>query len=51
MNKGIVIGGNATDRAVLEFVSSFSEERIGIQKINVIPFSSAEKFMATTVSR
>jgi len=47
----IAIGGNATDRATLEFISGFSDLSLkdGIQKKNTIPFSSEKKFMATTV--
>ncbi|MCL2514114.1 MAG: HAD-IC family P-type ATPase, partial [Oscillospiraceae bacterium] len=49
MNKGRAIGGNATDRALLEFVSTFGAPNIGIQKTDVIPFSSGAKFMAASV--
>ena len=50
MDKNTAIGGNATDRAVLEFVAGFGSKSNDIQKISVIPFSSETKFMATTVS-
>ncbi|KAI4454009.1 cation transporting atpase [Holotrichia oblita] len=52
MDKGKAIGGNATDRAALEFISSFKESgsRPKIMKRNFIPFSSDTKFMATSVT-
>jgi calcium-translocating P-type ATPase len=50
MNDGAAIGGNATDRAALEFVSRLGNREQNIKKTNVIPFSSNTKFMATTVS-
>lgn len=50
MDNGVAIGGNATDRATLEFVSKFRTDRKKLEKTNVIPFSSDTKFMATTVS-
>jgi len=50
MDNDSAIGGNATDRATLEFVTCGREIRQDIKKENVIPFSSEFKFMATTVS-
>ena len=44
------IGGNATDRALLEFVQG--EEKIwdGIQKSGSVPFSSASKFSSAKIT-
>lgn len=50
MNNKVAIGGNATDRAVLEFVSNGQEEKQNFKKENILPFKSESKFMATTVS-
>lgn len=45
-----VVGGNATDRAMLEFAVLEDSHRRNIKKQNVVPFSSNLKFMATTVT-
>jgi len=50
MDQGKAIGGNATDRSVLEFVSDIKGGRQNVKKGNIIPFTSDAKFMATTVS-
>ncbi|MCL2860152.1 MAG: HAD-IC family P-type ATPase [Oscillospiraceae bacterium] len=67
MNNNVAIGGNATDRSTLEFVSNrnvvgahdcvqdsimnpYDNSQQNITKIDIIPFSSESKFMATTVS-
>lgn len=50
MNNNVAIGGNATDRSTLEFVSTSAEFEENITKVDIIPFSSETKFMATTVS-
>jgi magnesium-transporting ATPase (P-type) len=49
LEKNVAIGGNATDRSVLEYVSSFGKQNKNIEKTKIIPFSSNNKFMATTV--
>lgn len=50
MNQGIAIGGNATDRAMLSFSSNFKSNNNNIiTKVNVIPFTSDLKYMATTI--
>lgn len=49
LENNIAIGGNATDRSVLEYVSNFGKRNRNIEKTKVIPFSSDNKFMATTV--
>lgn len=50
LNEGVAIGGNATDRAVLEFASKFSNNKRKLKKVQVFPFSSELKYMATIVS-
>lgn len=50
MNGKIAIGGNATDRAMLEFASNLENSNMHINKLNVVPFSSDLKYMSTTVS-
>lgn len=50
MNDGIPIGGNATDRAVLEFVSKNRASRKMLKRVKVIPFTSDLKYMATSVT-
>lgn len=50
MQGGVPIGGNATDRAALQFVSRLKRGNRKLQKTGSIPFSSSAKFMATTVS-
>lgn len=48
-SKGTAIGGNATDRAMLEFISNGKVNHRNLKKLNVIPFTSDLKYMATTV--
>ncbi|MCL2630901.1 MAG: calcium-translocating P-type ATPase, PMCA-type [Firmicutes bacterium] len=43
------IGGNATDRVLLEFADKIPFSRHNLKKEKTIPFSSQNKFMATTV--
>ena len=50
INKDTIMGGNATDRAALEFVASFNSQNFNLKKVASIPFTSESKFMATTVS-
>ncbi|WP_099468614.1 calcium-translocating P-type ATPase, PMCA-type [Konateibacter massiliensis] len=50
LNQGVAIGGNATDRAMLEFTSNLKSNNKNIKKVNVIPFTSDLKYMATTIS-
>jgi calcium-translocating P-type ATPase len=51
LKEGRAICGNATDRAALEFASLLHDkESENVQTGAVIPFNSAAKFMATTVS-
>lgn len=45
---GKIIGGNSTDRALLGFIKS---EIKPIQKLEVIPFDSKNKYMATTIEK
>lgn len=44
------VGGNSTDRILLEFAHKLPSSAEGIKKIKTIPFSSANKFMSTLVS-
>ena len=49
-DEGMAIGGNSTDRALLEFGCNLGE--VGaVEKVGCLPFSSEQKFMATTVRR
>ena len=50
MDKDTAIGGNATDRATLEFISKLKKPSQRLKKGTVIPFSSDKKFMATAIS-
>lgn len=50
LSNGVAIGGNATDRAMLTFVTQFKDTKQNMQKRDSIPFTSDAKFMATTVS-
>ncbi len=50
MNNKVAIGGNATDRALLEFASNLEKGHKNIKIVNVIPFSSNIKYMTTTIS-
>lgn len=45
---GKIIGGNSTDRAILDFIKSDINE---IRKLNVIPFDSKNKYMITTIQK
>lgn len=44
------IGGNATERAVLEFVATNGKQTYDCQKIRTIPFNSTNKYSATSVT-
>lgn len=48
INDGKAIGGNATERAVLNF--AINEKTENVEKIANIPFNSTNKYSATTVS-
>lgn len=43
---GNIAGGNATERAILEFVKDF-KDTVTIERGEIIPFNSKEKFSAT----
>lgn len=45
---GKIIGGNSTDRAILEFIKTPYEE---VEKIKVVPFDSKNKYMLTTIQK
>ncbi|MDR2197820.1 MAG: calcium-translocating P-type ATPase, PMCA-type [Coriobacteriales bacterium] len=44
-----IVGGNATERAILGFVAN-SEEGLDVATVNTIPFNSENKYSATTVT-
>lgn len=44
-----VIGGNATERAVLHFVSCSHLKKFPLEQVKVIPFSSDKKYSATQI--
>jgi len=48
MSKGRAIGGNSTDRILLEFAQGLPSGSCEVQKVSSVPFSSAAKFMSTT---
>jgi len=50
LSERTVVGGNATDRALLAFAVLEEGQRKNIRKQNVVPFSSDLKFMATTIT-
>lgn len=47
-DKREVIGGNVTDRAILNFIKS--EDNYHLKKINSIPFDSKKKYSQTTIN-
>ena len=49
MTKGKAVGGNATDRALLEFAAGHPLQH-RLRKGKIIPFDSKNKFMSTEVS-
>jgi calcium-translocating P-type ATPase len=49
MSKGRAVGGNATDRALLEFAAKYKISH-RLRKGKIIPFDSRYKFMSTEVS-
>lgn len=51
MEKKKAIGGNATDRAVIEFAQHLCGGHDHLQGITLLPFSSEHKLMMTAVSR
>jgi calcium-translocating P-type ATPase len=50
LNQGIAIGGNATDRALLEFAANLKSRHKNLEKVKVIPFTSDLKYMATSIT-
>lgn len=50
MNGKTAIGGNATDRAMLEFVSNLEKANKHVNIVNVVPFSSDTKYTAATIT-
>jgi len=48
ISKGRAIGGNSTDRILLEFAHTLPSGHCEVQKISSVPFSSKAKFMSTT---
>ncbi len=44
-----IIGGNATERAVLGFINHALKSEFNIEKVHAIPFSSDKKFSATQI--
>ncbi len=50
VSDGKALGGNATDRALMNFVLPFYGEETGYEKIDAIPFDSARKFSAAQLS-
>ncbi|MCL2698853.1 MAG: calcium-translocating P-type ATPase, PMCA-type [Defluviitaleaceae bacterium] len=50
MENAVAIGGNATDRAAIEFVSRFGHARPGVERRETVPFTSDNKYMQTTVA-
>ncbi|MDR1674047.1 MAG: cation-translocating P-type ATPase [Oscillospiraceae bacterium] len=47
MSDGAAIGGNATDRALLEYAIKINSTLKRMKKVKTVPFSSTSKFMAT----
>lgn len=47
-NKLNIVGGNGTERALIQFIGNESYDR-DIQKISEIPFNSTNKYSATTI--
>lgn len=45
---GKIVGGNSTDRALLNFIKSSYEN---VKKYDVIPFDSKNKYMVTTIEK
>ncbi|MCL1901871.1 MAG: HAD-IC family P-type ATPase, partial [Firmicutes bacterium] len=45
-----VIGGNATDRALLEYAQKIPQKSANYKVINSVPFSSTNKFMSSAVT-
>lgn len=50
MNDKVAIGGNATDRALLEYALSLESDHKNVRIVNVVPFSSNKKYMTSTIS-
>jgi len=48
MSKGRAIGGNSTDRILLEYAQTLPSGYCDVQKVSQVPFNSAAKFMSTT---
>ena len=50
MSKGRAVGGNSTDRILLEYAQDLPFLERGAQKIGSVPFDSKNKFMSTTLA-
>lgn len=44
-----VVGGNATEKAVLAFAANIVPEKVKVEKVTSIPFNSTNKYSATQV--
>ncbi len=44
-----VVGGNATEKAVLGFAANVTAEKVNVEKVSSIPFNSTNKYSATQV--
>jgi calcium-translocating P-type ATPase len=49
-NGSYAIGGNATDRALLEYITSYQINNFNVKKEKVIPFDSKNKIAITKIS-
>lgn len=49
-SRGRIIGGNTTEKALLEFAGSKGSELKNVSIINTIPFTSAKKYSMTTIN-
>lgn len=50
ISKGRAIGGNSTDRILLEYAQDLPSAFCNVQKVSSVPFNSTAKFMSTTCS-
>ncbi|OYP43347.1 hypothetical protein CG709_04490, partial [Lachnotalea glycerini] len=50
LSEEAVVGGNATDRALLQFAAGSHVPKKNIHKRSTIPFTSEQKYMATTIT-
>ncbi len=49
LSEGKVLGGNGTDRALLESVAVYSDQTAGYERVSVCPFDSDRKFSAVAL--